>query len=166
MATEHTSLVADPHVWVLVSAIIFAVVAYKKGRAPLLQMLDARSEKIRCDLDEAARLRSEAEALLEDYKQKHKDAVQTTQRILENAKISAAQMHHEAEEKLTENIRQKEELLLGRIARAELAAVQELRARAADLAIEATEKILLEEMPKRQSQALSKAIDDLPAALN
>ena len=100
METEPTGFWADPHAWVLLSTIVFAVIAYIKGKKPLLDMLDGRTKRIKHDLEEAARLKNEAQALLADYQKKHKDAVTTAQKIIDNAQESAALLQKSAEEKL------------------------------------------------------------------
>ena len=163
---EQTSFFADPHAWVLFSTIIFAVIAYVKGRKPLLDMLDARTARIRTDLEEAARLKNEAQALLADYQKKHLEAVDTAKKIIDNAQESVALMQKEAEAKLSENLQRRESLLLERIARAEAAAVRQLRYQAADIAATAAEKLLADAMDKRGSKLVDAAIDELPARLN
>lgn len=162
----HEGFLSDPHIWVLAAAIIFAVIAWKKGRMPLLKMLDSRTARIKAELDEAERLRNEAQALLDDYQKKHRDAVQTAQKIIDNAKESAVLLQKESEQKLTESIRRREILLLERISRAEAAAVQELRHQAADIAANAAEKLLAEAMGKRGAKLVDEAIEDLPQRLN
>ena len=166
MEAEHTDLLADPHTWVLFSTIVFVVIAWVKGRKPLLNMLDARTARIKNDLDEAARLKSEAQALLADYQKKHKDAVEIAQKIIDNAQESVALMQKDAEAKLSENLKRRETMLLERIARAETAAVQELRHQAADIAAAAAEKLLAEAMDKRDTKLIEAAIEELPARLN
>jgi len=165
-APAHESFFADPHVWVLFAAIIFAVIAWKKGRVPLLKMLDSRSARIRAELEEAERLKNEAQALLDDYQKKHRDAVKTAQQIIDNAKESAVALQKESEQKLTESMRRREALLLERIARAEASAVQELRHQAADIAANAAEKLLADAMGKRGGKLVDEAIEDLPQRLN
>ena len=157
---------SDPHIWVLFSAILFAVVAYKKGRKPLLSMLDTRSARIQRDLEEAARLKAEAEALLADYQQKQHDAVETAQKILDNAHESAALIQKEAEQRLTENLARREALLLERIARTESTAIQELRRQAADIAATAAESLLADAMASRGAKLVDTAIEELPTRLN
>jgi F-type H+-transporting ATPase subunit b len=166
METEPTGLFADPHFWVLLSTIVFAVIAFVKGKEPLLGILDTRTARIKHDLDEAARLRFEAENLLADYQKKHRDAVATAQKIIDNAQESVALMQKDAEAKLSENLKRRETLLLERISRAEAAAVQELRTQAADIAAKAAEKLLTEAMDKRDAKLVEEAISQLPARLN
>ncbi len=162
MEAENTSFFADPHTWVLFSTIIFAIIAYKKGKKPLLNMLDSRSARIKADLDEAERLKNEAQALLADYQKKHRDAVTTAQKIIDNAQESVSLIQKAAEEKLTENLKRREELLLERIARAEAAAVQELRYQAADIAAAAAGQLLADAMNKRGAKLVDEAIEELP----
>lgn len=165
-AEEHVSLLADPHTWVLFSAILFAVVAWKKGKAPFLNMLDGRTARIKAELEEAERLKHEAQELLADYQKKHRDAVQTAQKIVDNAKEAASLIQKEAEQKLEESVVRRETLLLERIARAEAAAVLELRNKAADIASAAAEKLLAEAMGKRGAKLVDEAIAELPERLN
>lgn len=163
---HHGSLLADPHTWVLFSAILFVIVAWKKGKAPLLKMLDARTARIKSELEEAARLKDEAQELLADCQKKHSDAVQTAQKIMDNATEAAALIQKETEGKLAENLQRREALLLERIARAEAAAVRELRHQAADIAAAAAEKLLAEAMPKSGAKLVNETIEELPKRLN
>jgi F-type H+-transporting ATPase subunit b len=163
---EETSFLADPHSWVLFSTIIFAIIAYVKGKQPLLSMLDARTARIKTDLAEAERLKQEAQTLLADYQKKHRDAVQIAQKIIDNAQAAAVQMQKDAEVKLSDNLKRRETMLLERIARAEAAAVQELRHQAADIAATAAEKLLAEAMSKRGTKLVNEAIEELPQRLN
>lgn len=163
---EHGGFLQDTHSWVLFSALLFVAVIWKVGRRPLLNALDARTAKIRADLEEAERLKNEAQKLLADYQQKHKDAVTTAQKIIENAQESVALMQRDAEAKLKENLERREELLLERIARAEKAAVQELRHQAADIAAKAAESLLADAMGKTGAKLVDDAISELPSSVN
>lgn len=163
---EHGGLLADAHTWVLFSTLIFVALVYVKGRKPILSSLDSRTAKIKADLDEAARLKAEAQALLADYQQRHKDAVITAQKIIDTAKEATALIQKDAEKKLEENLQRREALLLERIARAESAAVQELRHQAADIAAKAAEQLLADAAVKNGAKIVDEAIDELPSRLN
>lgn len=166
METEPTGFLADPHAWVLFSTLIFALIAYVKGKQPLLNLLDARTARIKNDLEEAARLKSEAQAILADYQQKQRDAVTTAQKIIDNAQESVTLMQKDAEQKLADSMKRRETMLLERIARAEAAAVQELRAQAADIASNAAHKLLVDALGKSDGKLIDAAIGELPARLN
>ena len=65
----------DPRFWVLVAFLIFfALLLYYKVPAMIGKMLDDRADSIRKELDEARRLREDAQALLTDYQNKPKKA--------------------------------------------------------------------------------------------
>jgi F-type H+-transporting ATPase subunit b len=166
METEPTGLLADPHTWVLFSTIVFAIIAYIKGKKPLLTLLDSRTARIKHDLEEAARLKNEAQAVLADYQKKHRDAVATAQKIIDNAQESVTLMQKDAEQKLAENLKRRETMLLERISRAEASAVQELRNQAADIAANAAHKLLIDALGKGDARLIDAAIGELPARLN
>lgn len=166
MAVEHSGLLADSNFWVLLAALGFAAIVWKKGRKPILDMLDGRTERIRAELEEAERLRNEAQDLLSETQKKHRDALQTAQKILDNAQKNAAALEQDAQRKLEESLKRREEQLLDRIQRAEIAAVQELRAQAADIATRAAEIMLEEAIAKRGPKLVDEAIDELPSRLS
>ncbi len=165
MAAEHSGLLADSNFWVLLSTIAFAAIVWKKGRQPIVEMLDARTARIRAELEEAERLREEAQDLLSETQKKHRDALQTAQKIIDNAKKNAQALEQDAQKRLEESLKRREEQLLERIQRAEAAAVQELRNQAADIATRAAEVMLEEALSKRGGKLVDEAIDDIPARL-
>ena len=57
MAAESgAGLLQSTTFWVVVSTVVFAIVAYKKGRGPILKILDDRTDRIRNELEEAERV--------------------------------------------------------------------------------------------------------------
>jgi F-type H+-transporting ATPase subunit b len=166
MSAEHPSFFADPHSWVLFSAVIFAVIVYIKGKKPVLEALDGRTKRITNDLAEAARLKDEAQALLADYQKKHRDAVQTAQKIIDGATEVAIRLQKESETKLEETLKRRETQLLDRLARAETNAIQELRQQAADIATAAAQSLLQDAMGKRGMKLVDDSIGELPRNLN
>lgn len=152
--------------WVVISTLIAAAIVVVKGKGPVLAMLDARADKIRRTVEEAEQLKAEAEALLADSQKKHRDALQTAQKIVDHAKETAARLQQEAEEKLEQSLQRREAQLLDRITRAQDAAVQSIRNQAVDLATGAARQILEEAMAKRGPKLVDEAIADIPARLN
>lgn len=167
MAVEHSAgLVGDTNFWVLISTAIFALIAYKKGRKPILEMLDSRTARIKRELEEAERLRIEAQDLLSDSQKKHRDAIQTAQKIIDNAQHTAQRLEEEAQSKMEESLKRREEQLLDRISRAEAAAVQELRDQAADIASRAAEILLEDALAKKGGKLVDDAIAEIPKRLS
>lgn len=165
MEQEHASLLADAHFWVLVATTAFAVLAFVKGRRPLLALLDARTSRIRAELEEAKNLRAEAQELLDDCLKKNQDALATSQKIITDAHHAADRLQKDAARKLDESMKRKEELLLERITRAEAVAMQELRDRAADIAAKSAEALLRDILPQHGGKLVSDSIKDIPSKL-
>lgn len=159
-------LLQDTAFWVFLASLGFFFALFKFGRKPLLSMLDARTAKIRHDLDEAERLKNEAQELLADSQRKHRDAIQTSQKIIDTAKETATRIARDAEQKMTDSLKRREAQLVERIKRAESAAVEALRHQAADLAAKSAEILLLDAMGKRGAKLVDESIAEIPERLN
>ena len=95
----------DATFFALVALIIFlAVAAYAGAFRSMGAGLDGRAQRIQKDLDEAATLRKEAEALLAEYKQKRAAAEKEAEDIVAQAKASAEEYASETRRKLAESI--------------------------------------------------------------
>ena len=133
----------DATFWALIGLIIFlAVLVYFGVPGMIGKSLDARAEHIRNDLDEARRLRDEAQQLLAEYQRKRKEAEQEAQDIVTAAKREADMLLGEAKQKTDDYVGRRTTLAEQKIAQAERDAVAEVRGRAVDIAIEAAGKIL------------------------
>ena len=82
-------LFADPEFWVAVAAAIFIAVVWKPARKALIGSLDERAARIRDELDEARRLRDEAEQLLAEYQRKQREAAAEAEAIIAHAREEA-----------------------------------------------------------------------------
>src|SRR6266849_6390007 len=82
-------LFADPEFWVLVAAVIFVAGIWKPARKAVLGALDERGERIRAELDEAQKLREEAEQLLAQYQQREREAAAEAEAIVARAREEA-----------------------------------------------------------------------------
>lgn len=90
----------DPTFWVAVAFVIFIGLMYWKARKPVLDGLDARADRIKSELDEAQRLREEAQKALAEYKRKQRDAAKEAEDMLANAKHEAELLRNQASEDL------------------------------------------------------------------
>jgi len=152
---------------VAISLLIFLGLVWWKGRGAIIGMLDKRSEDIRRQIDEARRLREEAETLYADIAKKQQEAAQTAADMVTEAQAQAARIEREAEAALVQTIARRREQALEKIAQAEAEAMRQVRARAVDVAIEATRTVLAEDMAGPQGQAaIDAAIAELPQRLN
>jgi F-type H+-transporting ATPase subunit b len=158
----------DPEIWVAVAFAIFLGVLLKIGAHSLVfKALDDRSARIKSDLDEALRLRKEAEEVLAEYKRRQDEAEKTAESIIRNAGVEAERLAAEAQVKIEDFISRRAKMAESKIAQAEAQALADVRAAAADVAIAAAEAILSNTAKGAAGQALvSRSIADLKAKLN
>ncbi len=133
---------SEAEFWVLVGLVVFLVIAFVFGRKAIFGTLDAKAVKIRADLDEAARLRAEAEALLARLTTERAQAERQAAEMLANARAEAARLGEESRARLEEQIARRSQLADRRIAIAETQAAAEVKAAAVDLAARAAEALL------------------------
>lgn len=137
-----TAWYLDSKFWVLIPVLLFFALLFWKGAFKSMgQGLDNRAEAIRNELDEARRLREEAQALLASYQRKKADAEEQAQEIIERARREADAMATQAEADLALRIQRREAQAEAKIASAKAQAVADVKSRAADLAIDAVKDI-------------------------
>ncbi len=152
---------------VALSLVIFLALVWWKGRGAIVGMLDKRSDGIRNQLDEARRLREEAEAMYADIAKKQQEAAKTAAAMIEEAKAQAHRIERDSQAALQSTIARRREQALEKISQAEAEAIREVRAKAVDIAVEATRRVLIAEMGGPSGQAaIDMAIDELPRRLN
>lgn len=157
----------SPEFWVLVAFVAFIALAWKPLGRAIGGGLDSRSAQIKADLEEAARLREEAQNLLASYERRSRDAMKEAEEILAHARTEAERMTAQAQAELERSIARREQLALQWIAQAEAEALREVRAKAVDLAITAAGKILAEKLdPARADALIDSAIKDLPQKIH
>ena len=159
---------ADPVFWVMIAFFAFiGLLIYYRVPGMLTKALDARADAIRKELDEARRLRDEAQALLADYKRKSLEAENETKAILEQARREGEVLAAETRKNLTESVERRTRMAEEKIARAEAQALSEVRASAVESAIAAAEKILRSRTAGATADALiDSSIRDLGGKLN
>ena len=154
--------------WVAVAFVVFVLMLlYYKVPELIAKALDDRAEAIRKELDEARRLREEAQTLLADYQKKHRNVGQEAEAILEEAQREAEEFAQETRASLKETLERRTKQAEDKIARAETQAVDDVRAAAIDMAIAAAEKILREKAAGAGGATLiDQSIRDLRGRLN
>lgn len=135
-----------PELAVAVAFVIFVVLVLWKGMAKITVGLDKRADQIRAQLDEAQKLREEAQAVLAGYQRQQRDALAEAEEIISHAKEEAERMKVDAAATLATTLKRREEQAVDRIAQAEAKALQDVRNQAVDLAIAATGTLIGESM--------------------
>lgn len=157
----------DNSFYALVALVIFIAIALYFGIPKIIgKMLDGQIKKIADDLAEAKKLRDEAAALLVEYEQKRVAAESEAEGIIAAAKEEATRLTAEAQASLADLVARRTKAVEDKIAQAEAQAVAEVRARSADVAIEAARLVLTDEMNRKGGSVVDKAIADVGNRLN
>jgi len=165
--TAHGAFYDEPTFWVAVAFVITIAAAGKAVYQKVSAALDARSEAIRTEIEEATKLREEAQDLLTSFERKQRDAVKETKLIAERAKSEADYLAKKADVDMQAMLARRERQAKDRIAQAEIAARDEIRGAAIDVAMEASRRILSQKVSGKKSDALvDAAIAELPDKLH
>jgi F-type H+-transporting ATPase subunit b len=160
------SFFAEPRNWVVIAFILFFVLFGRKLWGALAGMLDARAVAVKAELEEASRLRREAEAMLRDAEKQRADALTEAKALIEGARAEASRLSAAAAAEAEASARRREQMAIDRIAAAEKAAVDDVRLTAADVATTAARQVLAEGLTAdADARLIDQAIAQLPAAL-
>jgi len=161
-------LLQDTSFWAFLGLLAFFAILWRFGiHKVLATTLDARANTIRTELDEARRLREEAQEMLAKYERQQRDAASEAEEIVKKAKLDAEFIRENARKELAERIERRTVLAEQRIAQAEAQAAKDVKALAAEIAVEAAAKLLTEKLTKTQRNALVKdAAGQLAERLN
>lgn len=130
-------------------------------------LLDKRSNVIRSELDNARKLREEAQDLLASYERKQREVEEQSARIVAQAKFEAKEAAKKAEEDLKASIARRIQAADDKIVSAQARAVREIRNRAIHIAIEAAAQAISTSLNKKEANALiEKSIEDLKNQLD
>jgi F-type H+-transporting ATPase subunit b len=162
----HAMFWAHGAFWVAVSIIVFAILFGGRIARPVAAMLDARTNSVRAALEEAARLKEEAEAMLRDATARQAQAMEDAKLILQHARDEAARMSAALAAEAEATAKRREQMALQRIDAAEKSAINDVRTAAIDIATAATTQILRQGIdPSIETTMLDNAIAGIPTAL-
>jgi F-type H+-transporting ATPase subunit b len=158
----------EPEFWVAVSFFLFlGTVIYFGLHKKIATALDARAASIAKELDEARRLREEAEKVLADYRRKQGDAAKEAEGIVTLASKEAEILAAETHRSMKEHFERRMKLAEDKISRAEADALREVRAAAADAAVAAAQTVIAEKLtPEAADKLVKQGIDALKGKLN
>lgn len=158
----------DATFWATVALVIFlAIVIYMKVPGTIGKSLDQRAGKIANELEEARRLREEAQQLLAEYQRKRKEAEKEAAEIVEAAKREAAGLVEEGHKRSEEYVARRTAMAEQKIGQAERDAVNEVRSTAVDIAIEAARRVLEGKVDAKTGAELFKSsVQELKTRLN
>jgi F-type H+-transporting ATPase subunit b len=161
-------MVYEAEFWVALAFVLFLLVLVRLGaHRSVLGALDARRDRILAELNDARRLRDEAQDILAAAQRKRREAEQEATAIVETAKSEAEQLAVEAKAKVEEFVARRTKMAESKIEQAERQAVADVRASATDAAVAAAEKILTVSAKGQVADSLiARGIKDLKSKLN
>ncbi len=162
------SIFATAEFWVAVAFFGFVgLLVYYNVPGMITKALDDRADAIRRELDEARRLREEAQQLLADYQRKSREAEDEANAIIEQARREAEALAAETRQSLKESLERRTKLAEEKIARAEAQALNEVRSAAVDSAVAAAERIIKRKVtPDVNARLVDQSIGDVKRRLN
>jgi F-type H+-transporting ATPase subunit b len=153
--------------WVLVAFIIAISFLVYKVKDTIAGALDARAGKIKAELDEAQKLRDEAQAKLAEFQLKQRDALKEAEGIIALAKEEAQRLAAQGAKDMESAIERRRRMAQEKIALEEQKAMSDLRMAAVDVAVAALRRVLAEDLnPAQQSALIDNAINTLPPTLH
>lgn len=158
----------DATIWAFVGLVLFLILLGSLGVFGTVgRMLDKRGAAIANELEEAKRLRLEAQALLSEYQGKRAAAEAEAAEIVENAKDEAARLTADAEVSLKDMIERRTRSVETKIAQAEAQALAEVKSIAAEVAVAAATRLLGDKVTGPVAAGImSRSIDDVKTRLN
>lgn len=158
----------SPEAWVALAFLCFlGLLAYVGAHRRLVEALDQRQGRIQAELDEASRLRQEAQAVLAEYEHKSRAAETEVAAIIAGAKVEAERLVAEAKQRMEDFVARRTKMAEAKIAQAEAQALDDVRASAADAAVAAAEKVLANAAKGPVAQDLiARGIEDVKTKLH
>ena len=158
----------EAETWVAVAFVIFVGgLAYLQVHKKVVDSLDQRGARIKAEIDEARRLKTEAEALLAESKRKLAEADREAESLVAGARAEAERLALEAKAKLEELVSRRTKIAEAKIAQAEAQAVADVRAAAAEAAASAAGTILTRTVKGKLAEDLiDKGVEELKSKLN
>ena len=161
-------ILAEPETWVAIAfVILMGVFAYFGVHRTVLKALDNRSARIKAELDDARRLKDEAATVLAESKNRRASAEREAEEIITSAKAEAERIAAEAKTKMEDFVARRTKTAESKIALAEAQALADVRAAAADAAVQAASTILSKSVKGEVADdLLAKGIAEVRQKLN
>ena len=157
----------NPGFWVAVAFVIFVLIFARPVWKFSVKSLDKKINAIETSIEEATKLREEAQDLLASYKRKLATAEKEAEDIIGQAREEALTIKAQMTKELKSSLSRREKLALDRISQAENDATSEVRTMITDVALLATRQLLIENIDnKKADELINKSIVDLSNKLN
>jgi F-type H+-transporting ATPase subunit b len=162
------AILYDTYFVVALSFALFVALMWRLNvHGMAVKFLDDRADRIRHELDEAKRLREEAQALLAGYERRQKEVEETAAAIIARAKDEATAAAEQARKDLAVSIERRLKAAADQIAAAESAAMRDVKNKAVSVAVAAARDVIARSMTKEAASArIDASIREVAARLN
>lgn len=148
----------NPLFWVSIAFILMVALSAKKVSVIVVNALDKRSARIRQELEQAKKLRLEAEQILADYKKKQAEYLKEAEHMLAKARRDAEAYNRQAEIELKETLDARLKQAMDKISQEETKAIDEVRNHIVDISIAAARSIIVEHIGNISQEDLVKVV--------
>jgi F-type H+-transporting ATPase subunit b len=149
-------------VWGTIAFGVLVVLMWKFAFPSVQKAMQARTDKIRGNLDEAERVRQEATGILEEYQRQLADARNEANRIIEEARQAADQLRQDMVRRADEEVAELRRRNIEDLKAAQDRVMGQLQLQVRDLAISLAEKVVGANLDRTRNLAL---VDQLIAEL-
>ncbi len=163
-----TQALMETENWVALGFLCFiGLLIYLGAHRKIIEGIDGRRARIKSELDDAHRLRKEAESLLAEFERKGREAEAEAEAIIAGARAEAERLAAEAKAKAEDFVTRRTKMAEEKIAQAESQALADVRSAAAEAAVAAAEKILAAAAKgKVAEELLARGIEDIKQKFN
>ncbi|HUP86251.1 MAG TPA: F0F1 ATP synthase subunit B [Acidimicrobiales bacterium] len=141
-------------IWGAISFFLLLALMWKFALPAVKDGMEARTEKIRGDLDEAERIKAEAQQILADYQRQLADAKDESSRIIDEARQTAEQMRRDLMVRAEAEVNELRDRTRTEIDAAQQRAIADLRNQVSELAIGAAEVVVQKNLDRDTNRAL------------
>lgn len=164
---HHEAWYHNPAYWVALGFVLFIAVFVRYVLPRVIAALDARANAIREQLEQASKLRAEAEEVLASFKVKQAEMEIEAARILEEARADAEALRAQAKTDLAQMIERRNAQAEAKISMLEKQAENEIRAKLVEIASDAAATLMREKLAAESVDPVTtKAIGELEQKLH
>ena len=156
----------DPQFWVFVAFVIFIVAVFKPVRTMIISGLDTKINEIKDSIDQAEKIKNEAQQTLSEIKKRQNDVKQEIEAIQNEARERITFIEQLSNQKLNEQIKKRNELVKVKIDQMARDANMQVQQYIVKNAITATIEILEKKLNQSEKQKLvNQSIVELSSVL-
>ncbi len=153
--------------WAIISFGILLLLFRKYILPPIHHILDERVSRIRGDMEEAEKMKQQAEQVLVDYQQQLASIHERATEILDEAQSRAEKAHSKAMQQLEEDVERKKAAFAEDLEYAREQAMKEVKGIAVEISMLATKKLLNRNLSREEAgKMVESSIEEIRSLSN